>query len=202
MRPSIPGYCAVDTPLLIARFLPLCDTLVRNSNRLCGKKTYSHFRACFRLFIAIERFAMVSHSVHVRFTLALFVLSPDACHCIGRRAAFSRPTRDVVSGDASCCVARYEAMSWSDARPPWPFRSTDPVTSVYRLGPTRSTDSATSVDRFCYLGGPIAALRRTDFVDSVYRVCRPSGEPPFDWMQIKWCIEGCVMWRDGDWSGI
>ena len=115
------------------------------------------------------------------------VASPDTRRCIGRRAAFSRPTRGVASGDASCCVARYEAMSWADSRPPWPFRSTDPVTSV---------------DRLCYLGGPIAALRLTDFFDSVYRVCRPSGEPPFAWKQIKWRIVGCVMWRDGDWNGI
>ena len=47
----------------------------------------------------------------------------------------------------------------ADFRPPWPFRSTDQVTSVYRPGPTRSTDSASSVDRLGHFGGPTAAIR-------------------------------------------
>ena len=66
--PLIRPCCVVDTPLLIARFFPLRDTLVRNANRLYGKEAYSHFRVCFRLFIAIERFAMASHSFPIRFT--------------------------------------------------------------------------------------------------------------------------------------
>ena len=132
MRPSIPGYCVVDTPLLrrryalvaslirpccvvdtpllIARFLPLCDTLVRNANRLYGKKAYSHFRVCFRVFIAIERFAMASHSVHVRFALAFLVLSPDTCLCIARHLPLHRATCGVVSGDVRRSLARHAAL--------------------------------------------------------------------------------------------
>ena len=148
VAPLIRPCCVVDTPLLIARFFPLCDTLVRNANRLYGKEAYSHFRVCFRLLITIEHFPFVSHSFPIRFTFGSHL-----------RSSCCRPTRGVASGDASCCVARYEAMSWSDARPPWPFRSTDPADSVDRLalvGPptrrVRSTDLVISVDRPRHFG--------------------------------------------------
>ena len=99
VAPLIRPCCAVDTPLLIARFLPLCDTLVRNSNRLCGKKTYSHFRVCFRLFIAIERFAMVSHSFPIRFTFGSHL-----------RSSCCRPTLAIASGDVRRSLARHAAL--------------------------------------------------------------------------------------------
>ena len=62
-------------------------------------------------------------------------------------------------------------------RPPWRFRSTDLGVSVDRLGVPRSTDLGFSVDRPGDFGGPTAALRSTDFADSVYRLCPPPGEP-------------------------
>ena len=142
---------------------------------------------CHRTFR--NGFPFVSHSVHVRFTLALFVLSPDTCLCIARHLPLHRATRGVVSGDVRRSLARHAALHRAmqvvaspDTRrclglapdplglfggPTQLTRSTDLPYSVHRPDefgrPTwssRWTDRGTSVDRLRRLGLPSLPLVR------------------------------------------
>ena len=118
VAPLIRPCCVVDTPLLIARFLPLCDTLVRNANRLYGKEAYSHFRACFRLLIAIEHFPFVSHSFPIRFTfgshlrcLARHHANHRARICGDRAEGDARPLGHPSGIGLSTALGRFECLS-------------------------------------------------------------------------------------------
>ena len=102
------------------------------------------------------------------------VVESTAESCLMYGGALERRGRRVVQTS----IYRYRDILRAITRPPWRFRWTDRTTSVDRLGVSRSTDLAISVDRTCHLGGPTGTLRLTDIADSVDRLCPPPGDPP------------------------